>query len=161
MQATDAGHIGLDLLQVSLVDELDTRDAVRLRPPMKLVESIELRLCRRNDELAAALVRDALLVAVPVQLGAALDAEASLQRARRVVDPGVDDPAVATGLVRGDPRLLLQDAHAGAGLTEQALARHRQAEDAASHNHPIGGVRAAQRSNFTTDSLRIPMDPSS
>lgn len=78
MQATDAGDVGFDLLELLVVDDLDAGDAVRLRTPVELVESVELRFCGRDDELAALLVRDLLLGAIPVELGTALDAEASL-----------------------------------------------------------------------------------
>src|SRR3970040_356483 len=69
-----------------------------------------LRLARRDDDLAAQLVADAVLVAEAHQLLSAGDAVLRLQRAGRVVDAGVDDAAVVAALVRRQRLFLLDDA---------------------------------------------------
>ena len=71
---------------------------------LELVQARELALVQRDDDLAAALDGDAALLAVVVQARGALDAQARLQRARLVVDAGVDDPGVVAGLARCPPR---------------------------------------------------------
>ena len=79
MEATDARHVRLDLAHVLLVNEPDVRNLVRRRAPEELVEGPEFLLRGGDDEFAATLVRNVLFVAVPIELGAALDAEARLQ----------------------------------------------------------------------------------
>src|ERR1700730_8321056 len=55
----------------------------------------KLRLGGRDDELAAAPMRDAALATEVVQALAARDAQACLERAARIIDAGVDHLAVA------------------------------------------------------------------
>ena len=90
----------------------------------------ELAVVQRDDDLPAALVGDPALVAVVVQARGALDAQPRLQRARLVVDAGVDDAGVVAGLAGADlvgaRRPRPRAARAGA----QQLARAGQADDA-------------------------------
>src|SRR5689334_8158339 len=93
----------------------DALAAVFVRPAAEFGQARQLLLVRGNDQLAAEAVGDLLLVAIPDQFGPAGDAEAGLERARLVVDAGVDDAAVVAGLVLPDLRLLLQHHQARAG----------------------------------------------
>jgi hypothetical protein len=70
-------------------------DAVGGRGCSNVVEPFALGFIGGDDQLAATPVRDAALRTVVKEQGAAGDAEASLERARRVVDAGVDHLAVA------------------------------------------------------------------
>src|SRR5690606_34247050 len=57
-------------------------------------DRLELRVLVRaggDDELPAAAVRDAVFLAVAIEALAPLDAQACLERSRRIVDAGVDD----------------------------------------------------------------------
>ena len=65
----------------------------------RIVERPTLGVLDRDDELADPLVRDAVTPAELVELRVARHAEPRLQRAGRVVHPGVDDLAVAAGLL--------------------------------------------------------------
>ena len=67
---------------------------------------------RATISLPDSLVGDALLVAVGVEGAGTFDAEARLERARLVVDAGVDDAAGAAGLVGGEQRFGLEHAEA-------------------------------------------------
>ena len=68
--------------------------------------------------------------AVLVEQRGAAHAELGLQRARRVVDPGVDDARVVAGLVGRRPRLLLEHADALGGAAAAQLAGDGEADDA-------------------------------
>ena len=73
-------------------------------------------------------------------------AQARLQRAGGVVDPGVDHAAVVGGLVLGQGHLLLQHHHLRLGLGDHELAGGGQTEDPApdddvAHAAAISGVR--------------------
>ena len=85
--------------------------AVGLAAALELVQAVQLGGVGRDDHLAAALVRDAPLLAVLVHLARALDAQAGLERAGRVVDAGVDHAGVVAGLMRADLGLALEHAH--------------------------------------------------
>ena len=105
----------------------------------------------REDQLAAALVRDRALVAVRVQLARSLHAQPRLQRAGPVVDARVDHARAVAGLVRGQLA-----ARARARTPTRAddvcqLARDGQPDDAAaddrqSHSSPAPGSRHASPS---------------
>ena len=97
----------------------------------------QLRLVARDDQLAALLERDAVLLAVGVQVARALHAQPRLERAGRVVDAGVDHAAVAAGLVLGDLALALEHHHARVRAAPQELARDGEPEDAAAHDGDV------------------------
>ena len=63
----------------------------------------------RDDDLAAAVVGNAVLLAEAVHGLAARDAVARFERARLVVEAGMDDAAVVAGLVGGQAVLGLQN----------------------------------------------------
>ena len=96
---------------------------------MDIVEPCQVALVRRDDDLAAALRRDPVLLAVGVQRPASLHAQSRFQRAGGVVDPGVDDAAVVPRLVCGDPVLLLEHEDAKPVVAQQRLAGDRQPEN--------------------------------
>src|SRR5215204_493948 len=90
------------------------------------------------EELAALLIVDALIAAEPRRRLHALAAELGFETSRLVIDTGVDDPAVAPGLVTrqrglllqhrdGDPREPLRHLHRR-GEADDAPANHRQIE---------------------------------
>ncbi len=100
---------------------------VRLGLPTDRVQLRELVLGGGHEQLAAAPVGDAALVAVAVERVLARDAEARLERAGRVVDAGVDDLGVARAGLGADRVGGLQDHYLPAG--EREGARHGQADD--------------------------------
>ena len=71
-----------------------------------------------------------MLGAIASQQRAARYAQFGLQRAWRVVQPGVDHAAVMPALMRADGGLPLDDENARAGIRPLQLASHRQSDDA-------------------------------
>ena len=102
---------------------------------MQRVELRSLRGARGHDQLAAAAVGDSTLSAIGIQRIAAFNAQARLERAARVVEPGVDDFTVARADAGADGRLALQ--HDGLEAAQGQRTRHRQADDAGPHHHRI------------------------
>ena len=97
-----AAGVRLDLGDLAAVNPAQARDLVLATPALQLVESRQLGLVRGDDQLAVAARLDPALVAVGVEQPRALDAEPRLERARGVVDAGVDHPARVRGLVGGE-----------------------------------------------------------
>jgi hypothetical protein len=137
VERRDAACVGLDLGDPGRVDAPQPGDAVRPRAPLDLLERRELALLGRDDQLAAALDANPVPLAERVQERRAADAEARLQRARRVVDPRVDDAAVVAGLVRGDARLPLEEDEPRLRPPQQQLARDGEPEDAAADDGDV------------------------
>src|SRR5204862_4744430 len=102
VQAGDACAVRLELADLLGAQAAQARHLVGAAAALELVEARELALVQGDDDLAAALDGDAALVAVVVQARGALDAQARLERARLVVDAGVDDPGVVPGLAAAD-----------------------------------------------------------
>ena len=100
VQPGDAGDVRLELADLLGPEPPHAVEAVRAPAALELVERRQLASRRGDDDLAAALVRHAVLLAEAVHELAALDAVPRLQRARLVVEAGVDDAAVVAGLVR-------------------------------------------------------------
>jgi hypothetical protein len=141
--------IRLQLGDGFLVDHLDVRDAVGGGASLELRKSRQLVLAGGEDELSTAVVRDPVVLAIGDEVTAPLHAQARLQRAGRVVDPGVHHPAVVSCLVRGDGRLLLEHDDAQLGATEERFARDGEPEDATADHDEVrrlgrAGLRATR-----------------
>src|SRR6185437_7188136 len=108
-QRPDPGRVRLDLADPLGPDDLEPGHPVRLGPRAQRVEPAELVVRHGDDELPAALERDRVTLAVRLELGLARTAQSGLERARRVVQAGVDDAAVVAGLVARRLGLLLDD----------------------------------------------------
>ena len=89
----------------------EVADAVGLALGLERGELFRLGFARRDDQLAATPVRDAVVAAECVQQGLALDAQPCFYQPSRVVDAGVDDLAVARACSRADGVLRLDDDH--------------------------------------------------
>jgi hypothetical protein len=122
VQRRDPAGVRLDLAQAVGVEPAQPRHAVLTAAALELVEPGELAVVAGHDQLAAPLERDAVLLAVRVQLARALHAQACLQRPRRVVDPRVHDAAVVPGLVLRDGALALEHHHARVRTAAHELA---------------------------------------
>ena len=94
-----------------------------------------LCLAAGDDQLAAAPVRDAALGAIGVEHLAAGDAEPGLERARRVIDAGMDHLAVARADARAERALGFEQQHFAALRGE--FARHGEADDAGADDGAI------------------------
>ena len=101
----------------------------------------QLGLVPGDDHLPAALEGHPALLAVRVQRAGTGDAHARLERTRRVVDPGVDDAAVATGLPGGDLRGALEHHRGAVRAAARQLPRDRQSEDPAPDDSEVALAR--------------------
>ena len=93
---------------------------------------------RRNDQLPADLVRDAMGVGECQSRVHPLAAEARLERARHVRVRGVDDATVAAGLVLGELRLLFEEHEPECGSSFKEAVSSGEADDPAPDYHEIG-----------------------
>ena len=85
-------------------------------------------------QLAADLMRNAMLPAESLHLPDALDRQPGLQRSRLVVQAGVQDTAVVAALVLANLGLLLQHDHLGLRLGHRQPVRHSKADDSSAHH---------------------------
>ncbi len=129
MERAEASDVRLELAEALALDDRDVRNAVCKRAPVELLESRQLCLRRRDDDLAAPQHGDSTLVAEVEQPCRTGDAEPRLERARRVVDAAVDDAAGTAGLVRGDGRFLVQDRDPCLRPSQPQLPGDRQPQD--------------------------------
>ncbi len=90
---------------------LDAFDAVNLGLLEDFLESFDFGLTIGNDQLAASVVVDAVLIQEGIERAAPLDAEPGPQRASGVVEPGVDDLRVARRDALTDTRTRFDDDH--------------------------------------------------
>jgi len=95
----DPARVRLDLGDLAGAEAAKARDLVLTPPALQFLEARQLLRPGSDDQLAAALCGDPPLGTVGVELSRAFDAQARLERARHVVDPGVDDARGAPGLV--------------------------------------------------------------
>ena len=116
-------------------------DAVGLRRGGDAGEARQLGIGRGDDELFAAPVGNGAPGAEPVEPLTPSDAQAGLERARRIVDAGVDHLAVARTRPRAEARGGFEDQHLASG--ERQLPRHREAHDAGPDHHRIDLIHGA------------------
>src|SRR5215207_434622 len=160
MQRVDADRVRLDRGDLVGADPPQFRNAVCDPPALELVEARQLLGAGGDDQLARPLRRDAPPLAVRVELGGAGDAQPRLQRARRVVDAGVDDAAGMAGLVARDPGRRLEHRDADAVVAQRQLARHGEAHDPGADDHDVGLPRwLAGRHGCHTSAVSLPLKP--
>ena len=123
--------VRLDLADLLRREPAQPRHPVVGGGPLEGVEAPHLVGVDGHDELAALDVGDRVLGAEVTQQAATAGAQLGLEAAGLVVDAGVHDAGVVTGLVRGEAVLLLEHHHLGARTPSYDLARDRDAEDAA------------------------------
>src|SRR5215813_415708 len=70
--------------------------------------------------------------------GIALSAETGLETARRVVDAGMDDPAVTSGLVGGQARFFFQHPDRATRIIFKKLHCRGKPDDATADDHDVG-----------------------
>ena len=137
----NAGGVWLNLVDALRPHLLEAFDPVGLGPRLERGQPRQLRLVQRHDELARERDGDPALGAVALHEALACTAEQCLLRARRVVQPRVDDAGVVPGLVGRNLRLALQHRNPQTGpLLEQAQ-RGGQANDACADDGDINALR--------------------
>ncbi len=148
-QGAEPRDLGLAPPQLGRVERLD-RDAVRPGVGPQRRQAREFARGRGDDELAAGLERDAVLGAEGDRGRRAAPAEVRLEAAGLVVDPGVDDAAVAAGLVAGGARLLFEHEHRRPRPAPREFERGGEPQDASADDAdvvghaPRGGFRPAR-----------------
>ena len=143
MQCGDAGGVRFDLAQLIGADPAQPRHAVGDAAALQLIEPRQLALLGRDDHLARPLSRDPSLVAIGVEPPRALNREPRLQRARRVIDAGVDHPAGVAALVGGDALLALEHDDLGTRVASLQLPRDRDSDDPGTDHAEVAAVRNA------------------
>ena len=132
----DPARVRLDLGDLLGPDAAQPGDAVGRAAALELFEGAQFRVVRGDDQLAGAPRLDAPLGAVAVEQLGAFHAELRLQRARRVVDARVDDPARAPGLLGREAGFALEHRQRAARLAGEQLARDREPDDATPRRRP-------------------------
>jgi hypothetical protein len=148
VQGGDAADVRLDLVDLAAREAGDRPGAVRARSALELVEARQLLAAGGDDQLAAAVERDPAGFAEPVEEARAAHAELRLQRARLVIDAGVDHAGVGAGLDGPDAILALEDADPARAVAQRQLAGDGEADDSAADDrdvaslgHEIPGIR--------------------
>ena len=89
----------------------------------------------RDDELAAAVVRNVILFAECVEAIRPFDAQLGLHRAGRIVDACMDDAAIVGGRFLTESSMPLRQYHRNPAIRE--IVRRGEAGDAAADNQGV------------------------
>ena len=127
--------MGFSLARFLRRKHLDAFEAVRRTTPNQLGQSRALRVRGRDDQLAALLVRDAVLATEPLHLANAVDGEPRLERSRGVVEARVEHAAVVATLMLADLRFLLEDDDPPVTIGVQQLVCSRETNDSAADDY--------------------------
>src|SRR5262249_4084778 len=103
---------------------------------------------RRDDHLPAALEPDTVLFAESLEQRSPPRAQRRLQRARLVVEPRVDDAAVAPRLVRRERALLLEHDERRSRAERQDRERRREPDDASSDDDDVCAHHSRERVRY-------------
>ena len=114
-----------------------------------LLETGYLRLAGRHNQLAQPGMRDPVLAAIAVEPMAPFYTAARLQAAEGVIEPAMDDFAVARRSLEPDRVGLLENEHLDACQCERPS--HRQADDAGSDHDALNLVH-----QLSVTSLSVP-----
>src|SRR5215472_8778464 len=109
MQATQSRAVGLDRSQLLLVEEAQPADSIRLPSPAQLFQSAELVFLRGHDKFSADLMRYSVLLTEGDHLLRALDGGTRFHGQRSIINPGVNDTAISSALVSGQPLFFFEE----------------------------------------------------
>lgn len=151
MQAGHTHHVRLDLAKFDCIQLTDVGDTVGRGPLPDGGESGAFDVVEGDEDLAALVVGDVVLAAELLEEVDAATAESCLERARLVVEAGMDNTAVVAGLVCGEHRLLLHDGDLGSRTQLENPSGDGDAEDPAAHDRVAGRGHACP-SPMTTSS---------
>src|SRR5262245_20282967 len=129
-QSRDAGHMWLALADLFRSQPFEPFQPVGPAAALQLSERRNLTLIDGDDNLAAALVGDAVFFAEPIHRLAAGGAQASAVRTRLVIESRVNDAAIVSALVLSDIGFRFEDDHSKPAAPRQ-LQRRRQPDQAA------------------------------
>src|SRR5262249_2634085 len=108
------------------------------------LEEAELALIAGDDQLTEALVRHAALFAVPVEHAPPGNAAPRLEAVPGIINPGMDDLAVARRGLEADAVLALEHHDFAPGQRQSPC--HREPDDTGPHHHAfhrLGHISAA------------------
>ena len=130
-----------DRVRLQLVQPLDAdllaRDAVGLAALQDRVHRPQILRLAGDDDLAADLIVDAVLVAERLHHRLATAAVDGLHAAGLVVNAAVQHAAVVAGLVVGERLLLFEDDDLLVGVAGRQLVRGGEADDAAADDGDV------------------------
>ena len=126
----DAADVRLALTRLIGGQHAEARQAVGHSPAKQLLEPRALLLGCRDDHLAAHFVADAVFLAEALHLPNSVDGESCLERARSVIQPGVQHAAVMSALMLADLRLFLEHDDTASRLRAEQLVRSGESDDA-------------------------------
>ena len=149
----EASDIRFTVFDFSLVEPAEAFEAVGGATIEELSEAGDFVLGDGDDEFAADLMGNVVLFAELNHSPDAIDGELGFERARLIVEAGVEDAAVVAALVLADLGFLLDDGDPGVGPAELGLVGGGQANDAAADDGEAIGRRchAAPLFIFETD----------
>ena len=120
-------QLGFERARVLAAEPYEIADSIGLGLSLKRGEPVDLSWVHRDQKLAASLVRNAELLAECVQHRFAVDAEPRLVEPWRIIDPGMDDFAVARTNPGANSALLFDDDHLPPSPSERP--RHGEPDD--------------------------------
>ena len=121
--------MGFDFAKLLATQHSQARDAIGNPALMQLLEPRNLLGAGRDHELAALFEGNPMLLAEALHGRGPGDAVARLQRAGLVVEAGVDDSAVMSGLVRGHAIFFLHDDQRHLWKAQRDLESCRQSDN--------------------------------
>lgn len=130
MERRQAGDARFHGGQAVRVEHRDIGDAVGAGAGGNRFEALRFGLGRCDDDLAAFVDGDVVGGGEFAQQRHPATAQGRLETARLVVETGVDDPGVVTGLMGGRPVLLLVQGDLGTIIAAEDLTRDGGADDA-------------------------------
>src|ERR1041384_1921443 len=137
MNRAHAARVRLDLFYPLRADHLKAGNPIRGPAPVKLFEPRQLAVIRGDDDLAAKIIGDAVLIAELQEFAAARYASRRFQRTGLVVDAAVNNAAVVAGLVARQLGFFFEDDQSQAREALGHLHRGGETDDAASDHDDV------------------------
>ena len=133
-----AGRMGFDLEQTRTIEAAQPGEAVGLSTGFEFVQARDFARVDGHDHFAADFMRNVFFAAVGGHGADPLDRETRLERARPVIKPGVEHPAVVGALMCPDRGFLLEQSKGSDAPGPQQLPGRSQADQSSSNDQGIG-----------------------
>src|SRR5581483_93531 len=137
MDGSEPGGVRFDLFDLLRIQFAQTLQAIRVTALPKIFKPGQFGFFRRNHDLAALLVGDAMLTAERDHLLQAADAELRFFGTRFVVQSRMQHAAVVAGLVRREFGFLFQQQHLRSRPGFDEPIRRREPDDAAADDDGV------------------------
>ncbi len=132
-----AAAIRFALADLPRIEEFQAFDAVLLSALPEIHQARNFRLFGGDDQLADLLVRNVVLLEVLPSELTAFDAELGLKGAGLIIDAGVDDAAIATGLMLVVGVLFFDVHHLEVWVAQQQFPGGREADDSSANDRNV------------------------